>query len=122
MCDVRFKAPHFCIDDEGDFLWLRYSGDHYPIERERIKEPDWISHLFHKMDYKLFGEFVAAFLHYCNKCGLDQITIDTSHFDVELWPGKNCPEHWNTEEFFNEQIAEKEVFKKSDYRYDRRKV
>ncbi len=79
--DYRRPIQHFCIDEDGDFVWNKVNGDTYVIESDRCKEPDWISHMFSKMDYNLFGEFVAAFLKYLEMKGVKTLNIEIRDFD-----------------------------------------
>ena len=69
-------APHFFILG-GILVWKKGENQLYHIPRGRLSEPDWIAHMFGKMDYKLFGEFVAAYITACHNAGLKKITIET---------------------------------------------
>ena len=71
------KAPNF-YTIVGHLVWKKGKNQQYVIDKERIAEPDWIVHMFGKMDYELFGEFVAAYLTVCHRNGLKKIKVNTS--------------------------------------------
>lgn len=74
--DNRRIISNFYIDADGDFVWRRKNGNDYVIEAERLQEPDWIEHMLHKMDYDVFGEFVAAYLKSLKIKGVEKLEIE----------------------------------------------
>lgn len=82
--DYREEASHFLLRNNGDLVWVKDNGATYTIEAKRLKEGDWITHMFHKFDYAMFGEFVAAYLTALAKRGVKRVTIDTEDFDIKF--------------------------------------
>ena len=80
--DYRREIRNFYVDADGDLIWVKPNGSTYDIEASKLKEPDWIAHMFCKMDYTLFGEFVGAYLKTLEQKGVKTLKIDICDFDV----------------------------------------
>ena len=68
--DYRKSLARYKVNDHGDLLTWYWNKWHVLIERERLAEDDWISHMRAKT--KDFGEFMAAYL---KACELTEITV-----------------------------------------------
>lgn len=99
--DYRAEIRNFYLEKDGSLVWQKYrnykdpssgKGDTYVIDAERLTEPDWISHMFGKMDYELFGEFVGAYLKALERRGVKKLEIDIKDFDIaQKFPGEERP-------------------------------
>ena len=97
--DYRAEIRNFYLDEEGNLVWQKWrryndptsgKGNTYVIDAERLTEPDWISHMFGKMDYELFGEFVGAYLKALERRGVKKLEIDIRDFDMtQKFPGED---------------------------------
>ena len=87
------KIRHFHIDKDGNLVWKkRISGEDplsglghdYVIDADRLTESDWLAHMFSKMDYATFGEFVAAYMKALEMKGVKNLKVDIFGFDEIL--------------------------------------
>lgn len=88
--DYRRSIRHFYIDGDGNLVWRKLMtgedpmsglGHDYVIEADRLTESDWIAHMYEKMDYVTFGEFVCAYLKALEMKGIKSLNIDIFGFN-----------------------------------------
>lgn len=87
--DYREEAPHFLLRKNGDLVWVKDNGATYIIEAKRLTESDWITHMFGKFDYAMFGEFVAAYLTALAKRGVKHVFVDTKDLELKFMESYN---------------------------------
>lgn len=76
--DYRIPLEHYKVNEHGDLLTWYWGKWHVLIERERLAEDDWISHMRAKT--KDFGEFVSAYLKACELAGIKELKIRVYEF------------------------------------------
>ena len=67
------------MDEHGNLIWLKnkYGTDKsdYIIEKNRLTEDDWLTHMRGKMDTDEFGEFVCAYFKACEMAGIKELKV-----------------------------------------------
>ena len=77
--DYRQKLTMWRVDEHGNLIWLKtkYGTDKsdYIIEKNRLTEDDWLTHMRGKMDTDEFGEFVCAYFKACEMAGIKELKV-----------------------------------------------
>lgn len=67
------------VDKNGNLVWVKnkYGNDKsdYIIEKSRLTEDDWLTHMKDKMDVDEYGEFVCAYFKACEMAGIKELKI-----------------------------------------------
>jgi hypothetical protein len=77
--DYRQKLTMWKVNKHGDLVWVKdkfgHNKSYYVIEKERLAEDDWLTHMRGKMDADEFGEFACAYFKACEKAGITQLKV-----------------------------------------------
>ena len=74
--DYRETIKHWQVDEDGDLVFDGW----YRISRDRLAEPDWISHIRSKTWCNL-NDFIPAYLKACEMAGIKSLTISLYGWD-----------------------------------------
>ncbi len=81
--DYRRELSKFRVNNNGDLLTLSRNGRWETlIPKQRLTEPDWISHMKEK-GFLNFGEFVCAYLKALEMHGIRNLQIVLYGFDSD---------------------------------------
>lgn len=77
--DYRQTLTMWRVDEDGNLIWVKtkYGANRsdYVIEKERLTEDDWLTHMRGKMDADEFGEFACAYFKACEMAGITELTV-----------------------------------------------
>lgn len=77
--DYRKTLAMWRVDKDGNLVWVKTkfgtNKTYYIIEKSRLTEDDWLSHMRGKMDVDEFGEFVCAYFKACEMAGIKELKI-----------------------------------------------
>ena len=77
--DYREKLTMWRIDKDGNLIWVKTKNgtnkSDYIIEKSRLTEGDWLTHMRGKMDVDEFGEFACAYFKACEMAGIKELKV-----------------------------------------------
>lgn len=77
--DYRHKLTMWRVNKHGDLIWVKNKYGHnmsyYIIEKERLMEGDWLTHMRGKMEPAEFGEFAFAYFKACEMAGITELKV-----------------------------------------------
>lgn len=77
--DYRQKLTMWRVDEHGNLIWVKTkfgtNKSYYIIEKSRLKEDDWLTHMRGKMDADEFGEFACAYFKACEMAGIKELKV-----------------------------------------------
>lgn len=77
--DYRHKLTMWQVNKHGDLVWVKdkrgHNRSYYVIEKERLTEGDWLTHMRGKMDADEFGEFACAYFKACEMAGITELKV-----------------------------------------------
>ena len=77
--DYRQRLTMWRVDEHGNLIWVKTkfgtNKSYYIIEKSRLMEDDWLTHMRGKMDADEFGEFACAYFKACEMAGIKELKI-----------------------------------------------
>jgi hypothetical protein len=77
--DYQKTLTMWRVDKDGNLVWVKTkfgtNKTYYIIEKSRLTEDDWLTHMRGKMDVDEFGEFVCAYFKACEMAGIKELKI-----------------------------------------------
>ena len=87
--NYRYKLTMWKVNKHGDLIWVKdkfgHKKSYYVIEKERLREADWLTHMRGKMDADEFGEFACAYFKACEMAGITELKVELrGEFNLSL--------------------------------------
>ena len=77
--DYRQTLTMWRVDKDGNLVWVKTKNgtnkSYYIIEKNRLTEDDWLTHMRGKMDTDEFGEFACAYFKACEMAGITELKV-----------------------------------------------
>ena len=77
--DYRQTLTMWRVDKDGNLVWVKTKNgtnkSYYIIEKNRLTEDDWLTHMCGKMDTDEFGEFACAYFKACEMAGIKELKV-----------------------------------------------
>lgn len=73
--DYRHEIKGWRVDKYGDLVYYdEHGNEKYWIQKHRLTEEDWISHMGQK-GWVMLSEFIPAYFKACEMAGIKELTV-----------------------------------------------